>query len=306
MKFLKLLWKPLITTLFLSTILAISIQADNIVFLPIIVKPAPPPLYEPKKGVSLAYSNCEDVDTLNAGWYINQSHVPPSNCPANDRRFIPRLYDGNTATDPEKLSIAINNAKASGWLTGFVEPNLPTGGNTTPYQGAVAWRAIEQAALPEGIKLLSPAPSQHEPGYFDPLGYTWLWKMVEIYKILYGEKPHFDAIAWNYYDSTPQAFQNFFNARHQEAIEQGYENTPFWVMEYAGKCWDSNKFPTGNDEIMTQVTPMFKDSSWITRYAWFANRITGTEPWGQNHQSCSLIDPNNGTLTKLGSLYAQY
>lgn len=275
-------------------------QADFQIFLPIILKPP----YEPEKGVALAYPSCEDLDTLGAGWYVNFSNSPSAGCPSPDQRFVPMVYNADHATGIT-LTTAISNAKASGWLLGFGEPNLPWNGNTTPLEGATAWRAIEAAALPAGIKLVAPAPSQHDPGYFDPLGYTWIWNMIDEYHALYGENPHFDAMGWNYYNSSPQAFQNFLNARHQEALDRGYD-IPFWILEYAGECWNTGNFPTGNYEIMTQVTPQLKSTPWIARFAWFANRIRGTEPWGQNHQSCSLINPDTGALTALGALYAGY
>ncbi len=260
--------------------------------------------HQPKKGVALAYPNCEDLGTLDAEWYINFQTIPSDGCPSTDQRFVPMVYGVNSASGVA-LTTVISNAKASGWLLGFGEPNLPWNGNTTPQEGARAWRAIEQAAIPAGIKLVAPGVSQHEPGFFDPLGHTWIWKMVAEYEKLYGKKPHFDAMGWNIYERDPKATIDFLNARREEAVERGY-TVPFWVLEYAGRCWDTGKYPTGNEDIMTEVTPWFKSKLWITRYAWFANRITGTETWGQNHQSCSLIDPGTDMLTSLGRIYAKY
>jgi len=303
MKLIKILGGGIIIALFLAFGLNLvpRAQTNYTIYLPIIFKSP----YEPEKGISLAYPNCEDLDTLNAGWYVNFSNTPSANCPLNDQRFVPMVYNADAATG-QSLATAIDQAKASGWLLGFGEPNLPWNGNTSPLAGAIAWRTIEIAALPAGIKLVAPIPSQHDPGYFDPLGYTWIWKMVDEYQNLYGEKPHFDAIGWNYYDSSPQEFNNFFNARRQEALNRGY-NVPFWVLEYAGACWNSdNPYPTGNYEIMTQITPYFRNTPWIARYAWFTNRIRGTESWGEHHQSCSLLNPDTGVRTALGTLYAGY
>ncbi len=264
--------------------------------------PIPQGHFNPNKGVLLSYRNCEDLDPLGAGWYFtNDINV---DCPAFKERFVPRIYGLGQVNDENALKTAINNAKASGWLLGYVEPNL-LHQNITPIEGAKGWRKIEQAALSAGIKLASPSVSQHDPGYFDPLGYTWIWKMVEEYQNLYGEKPHFDAMSWNYYNSSPQATKDYLTARHDEAKSHGY-NVPFWVTEYAGKCWDSDKFPTGNDNIMNEITPWLESNPWIDRYAWFANRVKGTEPWAKNHQSCSLFDPNSGKLTSLGNRYAKY
>ena len=284
----------------LGLVLPVSSAQGGNVYLPLILKPP----YEPAKGISLAYPNCEDVVTLQAGWYANFTNSPSAGCPTLDQRFVPMVYNAEKATGIE-LTTAISNARPSGWLLGFGEPNLPWNGNTSPQAGAIAWRAVEAAALPAGIKLVAPIPSQHNPGYFDPLGYTWTWEMATAYENLYGQKPHFDAMGWNYYSTSPLAFQSFFNARRQEALARGY-NVPFWVMEYGGECWNTGNHPTGNEAIMTQVTPYFKSTPWIARYAWFSNRIRGTEPWGSNHQSCSLVNPDTGALTSLGVLYAGY
>lgn len=309
MKYLIKLTLILVTTIIGLVVLNKSSQADTI-YLPVILVS-----YEPEKGVSLSYSYCEDLTTLKAGWYINFRHAPIGNCPASDQRFVPIIYGKTEANNNTILTAAINNAKISGWLIGYGEPNLR---GTTPLQGAIAWRTIEQVALPAGIKLVSPFPSPHPPNSnlvspAEPYGYTWTWKMVEEYQNLYGTKPHFDALGWNYYlinypsfPPKPQDAINFFNARRQEALARGYD-VPFWILEYAGACWHTNTpHPTYNAETMQLVTTFFKNTSWITRYAWFSSRIFGNEPWGQNHQSCSLLNPSTGTRTALGATYTNY
>jgi hypothetical protein len=264
----------------------------------------------PKKGISLAYPNCEDIDTLQVSWYFDQN--PSPKCDSLSVPFIPRIFGAQQANDSHVLGQAIKSAQASGWLLGFVEPNLPWHGNVSPADGAKAWRTIEAAALPAGLKLVAPSPSQHAPHTKilpeydpDPYGYTWLWAMVDAYQKLYGEKPHFDAMAWNFYENNPTATKAYLTARHEEALALGYD-VPFWVMEYAGRCWDSDKYPTGNEQIMAQITPWFNDTPWIGRYAWFSNRIRGDEPWGPNHQSCSLLNPGTGQPTALGQSYRGY
>ncbi len=262
-----------------------------------------------KKGILLpgAYSFCEDIETLNIGWYYRNSVDPAPDCPSPDPRFVPRLTNGRLVSD-ESLAAAIENAKASGWIIGFVEPNIPwwdgSGEPVTPLEGAKNWRKIEEAALPAGIKLVSPSPSRHDPGYFDEYGYTWIWAMVDAYENKFGAKPHFDAMGWNYYDNNPHKFQEFFSARRREAVEKGYD-VPFWILEYAGECWNTDKYPTGNDEIMTRITPSLESTPWISRYVWFTNRISPNDPWAENSHSCTLIDPETGELTSLGEFYAE-
>ena len=260
-----------------------------------------------KKGIILpeAYSFCQDIETLEVSWYYRNDIYPPADCPAVDPRFVPRLVSAKNVAD-ETLALAIENARASGWLIGYVEPNIPWwGGHVTPREGALAWRKIEAAARPAGIKLVSPSPSQHEPGVNDEYGYTWIWAMVDAYENEYGEKPHFDALGWNYYDNSVSAFQTYFSTRRQEALDKGYD-LPFWVLEYGGECWNTDKYPTGNTEIMTEITQSLENTPWIARYVWFANRIKPEDSWAPNWHSCTLINPDTGNLTDLGQLYTAY
>lgn len=249
----------------------------------------------PKKGVFMTHPPCSDVTMLTASWYFNCSVRPTSTCPTPDKRFIPLIHNAGSMAD---LSEAIANAQASGWLMGFNEPNLSWQGNMTPAEAAELWPQIEAQAQATGIKLVSPAPSQHDP--------NWLWRMVDEYRARHGgQSPRFDAIAWHIYATDPTTMQNFLIARRNEALARGYD-VPIWVTEYGGYCWESTTGNTGNYEIMTAVTPWFNSTPWIGRYAWFANRIYGTEPWATGWQSCSLVNVTTGALNPLGVIYAGY
>ncbi|MCP4358282.1 MAG: hypothetical protein GY796_09735, partial [Chloroflexi bacterium] len=154
----------------------------------------------PKKGLDvIASPACADVETLKAAWYLNWKPKPDETCDGVDERFVPRI---SSAGAMPSLPQAIENAKASGWLIGFNEPNHPHQANMPPAQGAELWKQIEDAAVPAGIKLVSPAPNQFDPGKVDPHGHQWLWAMVDEYQARYNKKPHFDAIGWNIYGCT--------------------------------------------------------------------------------------------------------
>jgi hypothetical protein len=250
----------------------------------------------PKKGTIITYGACQDADLLRTSWYFTNDVQPPAGCPNPDPRFVPVVDSPSTMT---QLTTAISNAQVSGWLKGFTEPNLAWQGNVSPEQAAPLWRQIEIAAdAAGGIKLASPSPSQHDP--------TWLSRMVAEYQRLYGYKPRFDAIGWNYYYAPDDGFHDtvmeFLTQRHNDALAMGYD-VPIWVMEYSGECWNNGKY---NMDVMTTQTPQFNQTPWIGRYAWFANRIKGDEPWGTGWQSCSLVNPTTGALNPLGQLYAGY
>lgn len=190
------------------------------IYLPLIM--GPPPL-NPKKGLAIYQApTCPDLENLKSSWYFNWGVSPDPSCaPTDSDKFVPRISNANSMS---LLSQAIINAQASGWLIGFTEPNLPWQGNLTPAQGAVLWKQIEDAAIPAGIKLVSPAPNQWAPGENGlPYGHQWLWAMVDEYRARYGPNPHFDAIGWNIYKNTLGEFQAYLTARHNEALARGYD-----------------------------------------------------------------------------------
>jgi hypothetical protein len=253
-----------------------------------------------KKGIGVVNNGtfaCEDMDKLRASWYHTWDLHPNSNCDGGN--FIPRVYSGGSLSNLPRI---IQNAKKSGWLVGFTEPNLPWQGNISPADGAEAWHLIEQAADEAGIKLVSPTPNQFEPGHADPLGNQWTWAMVDEYESKYGKKPRFDAMGWNIYQRSPDKIKSYLMDRHEEALARGY-NVPIWVLEYGGECWNSHNDKTGNDAVMLEITDWFDQTDWIDRYAWFANRLTGNEGEAEGWQSCTLLDPRTGELTPLGQVY---
>jgi len=270
------------------------------VYLPILIVPPPP---NPKKGVGVVASpGCTDLQTLQASWYLNWKFFPDSTCTIHEaEKFVPRLRD---ASMMKFLTPAINSAKASGWLIGFSEPNLSWQANMSPDQGAILWRQIEQAAdAAGGIKLVSPSPNQYNPGDADPYGHQWLWAMVDAYRARYGHNPRFDAIGWNIYAKKHSDIKAYLTTRRNEALARGYD-VPIWILEYGGECWRSSD--NGNTGIMNETTAWFNATPWIGRYAWFANRLTGSQPFAKGWQSCSLIRPNTGLSTELGQTYSKY
>jgi hypothetical protein len=271
-------------------------------YVPVVRLPTPAPIT--KKGVgAIASPTCNDLVKLKASWYLNWSINPDPSCGVRDLyKFVPRISNRQSMLS---LTQAITNAKASGWLIGFSEPNLSWQSNISPLEGAQLWKQIEDAALPAGIKLVSPSPNQWEPGQGgQQYGHQWTWAMVTEYQKLYGKKPHFDAFGWNIYTESPVALQNFLLSRRAEALARGY-TVPFWILEYGGQCWlGSDK--NGNNAVITRGTPEFEITPWIQRYAWFANRLSGSEAYAPGWQSCSLITPSTGALTSLGQLYKNY
>ncbi len=256
-----------------------------------------------KKGLGVVVSpGCADMQSLHAAWYFNWSVYPDGDCAG----FVPRIYNAQAMSN---LNIALENAKNSGWLIGFSEPNLVWQGGMSPQDGARYWKQIEDAALPLGIKLVSPSPNQWDPGQGDPrniYGNQWLWDMVDAYRQQNDDRmPHFDAIGWNIYKQSAEEMANYLTIRHNEAKYRGYD-VPIWVLEYGGECWNTASGNTGNNEIMTQATTWFNQTPWIRRYAWYANRLTHTTHEAIGWESCTLLDPTTGNITELGQIYQKH
>lgn len=287
-----------------ASVLSVSVVAQYHIYLPVIFKSKP----ATQKGllIPFAYHDyCQqDTNLLGIDWYYINSTYNQTNCP-DDARYVPRIFSGDRAT-PDGIETAVQSAELSGWILGFDEPNLSWGGNTTPTEAAILWRDIEAAAIPAGIKLVAPTPSQHPPCYFscedNRWGHQWLWRMVAEYKQIYGEKPHFDALGWNIFMRSPTDMRSYLLARRQEALALGYD-LPFWINSYAGECWQTGTGDTGNQAIMAEMTVWFRATPWIDRYAWFTHRIQPDDSWAVNHHSCSLIDPQTRQLTGLGEMY---
>ena len=258
--------------------------ATERVYFPLIAKTEP----VPARGVSLLVEKCEGLGLLRAGWYFNGT--PQSFC--SNAPFVPMIPDHNWQAG--WLDVALAEGRKSGWLLGYNEPNLPyppgSGQpNMSPRLAAQKWHEIEMRAA--GVRLVSPATSQHNPG--------WLWEMVTEYQILYGRRPRFDAIAWHTYYASPNTHRNYLLARRHEALARGYD-VPFWLTEFGGACWDGVRSNSLN--VILQLLPWLEAQPWIGRYAWFSTEITGDEPWASpGWRECALV--RDGALTALGGKY---
>ncbi len=180
----------------------------------------------------------------------------------------------------------------------------------SPKKGAELWKQIEDAATGAGVKLVAPSVNQFEPGENDPYGHQWTWAMVDEYEKLYGKKPRFDAIAWNIFGCTDipackdiNEMQQYLKNRRNEALAKGYD-IPFWIVEYGSGCQLPNSGFDSDRAIMQEMAKWFEQTSWVTRYAWYASRISNVEAaTGVDYRGCSLVNPATNAPTALGELY---
>jgi len=260
-------------------------ETVNTVFIEVTPSPSPTPLPEfpTSKGVSLQKSYCQDVALLGGEWNYNWGPEPVQGCEAG---FVPMI---GGRFSPTQLGRAILWATRSGWLLGFNEPDHAEQANIPPEEAAILWRQIEEARLP-GVRLVSPATVQGD--------LNWLRQWRNAYYARYNEYPHVDAWAFHYYGGASGLY-NALSAMVAQLDAWG-EPGEVWVTEF-GRCDDKAV------DFMESAISIFKASPYVTRYAWFTNRIRGDEPWnpGGVANQCALLTMD-GQLRPLGQRYAAY
>lgn len=164
----------------------------------------------------------------------------------------------------------------SGYLLVFNEPDNREQGNLKPILAASQIKAL-QYSLPNA-KLIVSGVTQFGTGWLDEFG-----------KNLGDYKPvgyHIHSYIFPGTDLTYIQTGWFPQVRH-------YCNGEIWLTEFA------DLMETGKELLEFVVS-----QPWITRYAWFANRMIGNESWYPKGwpNNPSLIN-KDGELTSYGKLY---
>ncbi len=236
-----------------------------------------------KKGVALTYSNCAGVDQLYVVWQYGWGPTP-ANCPGLEN--IPMIYN---AADVD-ATLGGN----SQWVMGFNEPDFSNEGNLTPSQAAPVWRQIELKY--PSRKLVAPAPSQLAP--------DWIADFRSAYIADYGTPPRLDALAVHCYawqaSVCIQFVQTYYEAR---AFSWGVPEV--WVTEFSFAMTAPNTPSQSVQEAQTFIR-WLEGESLITRFAWFASRIQGTEAWLPTDVDTPLIDWASGNLALYGNMYRPF
>jgi len=177
----------------------------------------------------------------------------------------------------------------SRYIMGYNEPDRKEQANLSPEEAAVLWRELE-AFYPRKL-LVSPAVSH--------LDQDWLWRFNDAYHTLYGEAPRIDAVAGHcYYDTCGEFIRCAYGLIHNP---------------WGAKVWITEFSPVRNggfDEALAApasrcVVRWMENKPEIERYAWFATRLSGDEPWVNSVDDwCLLIDHDTNRLTRWGWIYA--
>lgn len=254
----------------------IKVSQTYTYYLPLVVGPSsirpPASAVSQKKGVGLTHSLCADRFGT---WGYDWSGNPPK-CAIET---VPMAWGG--------LPGIISDSK---WLMGFNEPDLASQSNMTPEYAASLWVDIE--TIYQDRKLVSPAPSDQHP--------NWLAQFRSAYIAQNGRAPKLDALGVHCYLWTANDCINLVKQYEAQASVWGVPE--IWVTEFS--------FMTQNQRTQEQAwqedakfIQWMESEPMIKRYAFFAARIYGTEPWafpvGWN---TSLLN-QDGTLTFWGLRY---
>jgi hypothetical protein len=221
-----------------------------------------------RKGVGLPSDrvNISDVDLVQAEWYYDWACTTIN---LKDSRYVPMSWSG-------AWQLPLHN-KYSGYLLALNEPDNAGQLNITPSEAAKRVKTL--AGHYPAARLIVGGPS-----YF---GKEWLIKFVE-------ELGDYKPAGWHIHGycewslTAQQIIQWFTEAR---AICKWGE---LWITEFAdvGYLGEANK-----------LLDFVKNTSWISRYAWFASRLTGQEWYFPKHWKNPTLIQSDSTLSFIGKIY---
>lgn len=184
-----------------------------------------------------------------------------------DPRYVPMSWSGGMVNLPSDYS---------GYLLVLNEPENPYQANQSPTEAAARVLAL-QAAFPNANLII---------GGVGVWGGSWLLSFVAALGDYRPAGWHVHGYVESYL--TPQDVIDFWD--WARSVTPGGE---FWITEFA----DTNG---SGQELVNSL----RGNPWVTRFAWFANRLDGTESWYPQNwaNNPALISPS-GQLTSYGLIY---
>lgn len=254
------------------------------VFLPFIRGGSPVTPPSPvKKGLPLTYNDCAIATTVGATWIHAWSTTPP-NCTGTEN--IPMIWGAGDV-----------NATLGGnsqWIIGFNEPDSASQANISPAVAATLWRQIEQKYPTK--KLVAPNPSGASP--------DWLVDFRNAYIAAYGTPPRLNALGVHCYSWYAElgTYGCIPHTRKFMDWATAWGVSEVWVTEFSFSPTSPSSPSQALQEANTYIT-WLQNQSMVTRYAWFASKIQGTEWWSLPSFYTPIADWNSGTLTAFGNMY---
>lgn len=199
-------------------------------------------------------------------------------------------YDENIDRQCRELTQRRKNGEFS-VLLGFNEPDHKKQSNMTVEKALDGWTKL----MATGLRLGSPAASSTNS--------PWIHKFMR-QAIARGYRVDFIAVHW-YGGPNPKAF-----LQRLEKVHRMY-NRPIWITEFAVADWKASKdrpnihSPEKIYKFMQAVIPKLNKLDYIERYAWYSVGH-GDKDLSKLATGTSVLFNRDGTMTKLGKLYASF
>lgn len=134
-------------------------------------------------------------------------------------------------------------------------------------------------------------------------GIQWVTEFIDAYTQANKRAPRLSGIGVHCYEWTAAECIETTRQFVQLASQVGAE---VWVTEFAFfRGWNGERTTQQVDQEMQTYLAYLKGEPRVTRYAWFASRIAGTESWANPPGWNSPLLDMSGNLTGSGTSYAQ-
>lgn len=228
-----------------------------------------------KRGIGLTHGECADQF---GSWGYDWSGRPP----ACNMETVPMAWSGLPG-------ILGGNSQ---WLMGFNEPDRPDQSNLSPERAATLWAQIEER-YPDR-KLVAPAPSHLHP--------EWIVDFRDTYIAEFDHPPRLDALALHcYLQSAAQCVDltdKFIGWAQAWNVPGGV-----WVSEFNFGLEGGRRSEIAAWAQAQVFIDWMNAMPAVSRFAWFASRVNGSEPWAAPlGWNTSLLNPDD-SLTFWGLHY---
>lgn len=244
------------------------------------------------KGVGATYTQsdnyevCEAAQRMGVSWLYNWFESPPV-CPGIESVPMVKSFD----------KVGVKLGGSSLYLLGPNEPDVFSQSWATPEEGAVGWRAMEEA-YPNTL-LVSPAV----------MNLPWLRNWYDSYTDTYTATMRIDALAFHCYvwadvESSLKHCQD--QSRTAIVIADEWGGIPVWLTEWSYLGVWGQPYNYDDAVLYMQLMRMWLASQpRIERQAHFELAVVGDEPWLIAGIDSSLVSYHTGETTALGRAYAR-
>jgi len=222
-------------------------------------------------GLTDSHNIIGDVDKLNCGWFYDWActvaYLP-------DPRYVPMSYSGRLLTT---LPVGY-----SGYVLMHNEPDT-TGQDNYHSPSEAAAQVLAMHTRYPNARLIVGGTTQ--------FGYDWLVSFKALLGTYQPEGYHIHAYVFPGSPGDPDATIDY--------LKEGW--FPQVLSVCTGQIWITEFADTIH--LTNELLSYIQSLPWVTRYAWFANRMYGTESWYPDWPINPALIDEGGNLTPFGEMY---